>query len=315
MCGLFGFSNYSGSEVFGLSALTKSLSEYSAVRGTDATGIAFCNSGSINIIKEAKPAYKLDLKHPGNIKALIGHTRHSTHGSEKKNFNNHPFSGNVQNTKFALAHNGILTNDTVLREQLRLPKTKIETDSYIAVQLIEQKKELSFDSLKYTAESVEGSFSFSVLDDKNNIYLVKGDSPLSIIHFTKARLYVYASTDHILYKALIDTPLFSDIRKREFETISIETGEIVKIAPNGRIDRNEFRYRYFQKPSLWGYGCYCHDMWYDEVYAESTDLDEAYINDLKTFAAYQGFEPEIVDNLLHDGFSIDEIEEYIYESE
>lgn len=116
------------------------------------------------------------------IKALIGHTRHSTQGSEKKNFNNHPFSGKCRNAHFALAHNGALTNDKELRKKYKLPKSKIETDSYIAVQLIEQKKTLDNESIKYMAETVEGSFSFSMLDDKNNVWLVKGDSPLSIIH-------------------------------------------------------------------------------------------------------------------------------------
>lgn len=39
-----------------------------------------------------------------------------------------------------------------------LPNTQIETDSYIAVQLLEQQGKLNFDSLKSMAESVQGSF-------------------------------------------------------------------------------------------------------------------------------------------------------------
>ena len=52
----------------------------------------------------------------------------------------------------------------LLRKRLPLPFTKIETDSYVAVQLLEQKKTLDFASLKYMAEQVEGSFTFTVLD-------------------------------------------------------------------------------------------------------------------------------------------------------
>ena len=52
MCGLFGFSDYSGQSTKGLSDLTNSLAEQSAVRGIDATGIAFSKAGSINICKE-----------------------------------------------------------------------------------------------------------------------------------------------------------------------------------------------------------------------------------------------------------------------
>ena len=36
--------------------------------------------------------------------------------------------------------------------------TSVETDSYVAVQLLEKNKTLDFDSLKSMAEAVEGSF-------------------------------------------------------------------------------------------------------------------------------------------------------------
>ena len=209
MCGLFGFSKYGNEKFDDLSGLTNSLAEQSAARGTDATGIAFCRAGNINILKDSKSAYKMTLKHADDIRAVIGHTRHSTQGSQKRRYNNHPFCGRVRNAKFALAHNGVLLNDVSLRKSLKLPKTKIETDSYIAVQLIESKKLLDADSLKYMAETVDGSFSFSVLDDKNNIYLVKGDSPRCILHFPKQHMYVFASTEEILFKSLVDSKLFS----------------------------------------------------------------------------------------------------------
>ena len=170
-------TNYSNS----LAAPRKTYAIESSIRGTDATGIAYNFRGHINIIKDSKPARKIDFKHNDNITALIGHTRHSTQGSEKKNCNNHPFYGKCKNTKFALAHNGVLINDMDLRYRYNLRKTKIETDSYIAVQLLEHKKILDFDSLKFMAEAVEGSFSFSILDSENNIWLVKGDSPLKIL--------------------------------------------------------------------------------------------------------------------------------------
>lgn len=155
-----------------------------------------------------KTVSELNFKHPEDIVALIGHTRHSTQGSEKKNYNNHPFFGRMQGCNFALAHNGVLWNNDDLKKELLLPQTKIETDSFVAVQLLELRKKLNFESLRFMAETVKGSFSFSILDSKNNIYLVKGDSPLSVLHFPKLKLYVYASTDEILYKALIDSPIF-----------------------------------------------------------------------------------------------------------
>ena len=135
----------------------------------------------------------------------MGHTRMTTQGKASRNRNNHPFLGNAAGEMFALAHNGILYNDQLLRRTNRLPKTKIETDSYIAVQLIEQKKVLDFSSLKYMAEQVEGTFTFTVLDKKENLYFVKGDNPLCLYHYPRHGVYLYASTEAILTSAL--TPI------------------------------------------------------------------------------------------------------------
>jgi len=230
MCGLYGFSRYGKEEIKGLSNLTNALARESAIRGTDATGIAFNNNGGLKIVKDSKSAYKMDFKHPDNIVACTGHGRHSTQGSEKKNYNNHPFKGSYKGFNFALCHNGVLSNDKSLRKELHLPNTKIETDSYIAVQLLESQPQLNFESIKYMAEKTEGSFTYTILDQKNNLYLVKGDSPLSILHFPKQKIYVYASTDEILYRALIDSPLFSALKKGEFEMVEISEGDILKIA-------------------------------------------------------------------------------------
>ena len=304
MCGLYGFVNYSGNKIKNLSDLTNALAEQSAVRGTDATGIAFCGNTGVKVVKESKPAYKIELKHSDEIRSLIGHTRHSTQGSEKRNYNNHPFWGKCKNTKFALAHNGVLSNDTELRKKFSLPKTKIETDSYIAVQLIENRKYLDFDSIKYMAERTEGSFSYSILDDKNNVWLVKGDSPLSILHFPKLKIYVYASTDEILYKALIEYRLLFDVLKKgEFETVDISDGEILKIRADGKTERSKFEYSCYFGMNWWDYGTYS----YNPKYANND-----YIEDLKSIAVHFGYTPDDIDVLVSNGFTPEEIEDYIY---
>ncbi len=311
MCGLFGFSTYADQPQKGLCELTNSLAEQSAVRGIDATGIAFCKGGSINICKEPKSAYAIDFKHPEETSAMIGHTRHSTQGDEKKNFNNHPFYGKAKGVRFALAHNGVLMNDEDLRESLHLSKTKIETDSFIAVQLIESKKVLNIDSIKYMAEQVRGSFSFSILDDRKNIYLVKGDSPLSILHFPKQKLYVYASTEPILYKALVDTKLFEALKIGDYEEIPIQEGDILKICPDGKIERHNFHYSYYKSRGWWEYGGWDSYGFFNNHTTE--DTRDAYIDALKSIAAYQGVSIGVVDELLKEGFTPEEVEEYIYE--
>ncbi len=301
MCGLFGYSYYGVRQPKKISELTKSLAEQSASRGTDATGISYIRNREVIIAKQPKSAYRIKFNHPEDVAVLTGHTRHSTQGSEKKNYNNHPFYGKCGNTKFAFAHNGVLMNDEVLNMRYNFPNTKIETDSYVGVKLLETKKHLNFDSIKFMAEEIEGSFSFSILDNDNNIYLVKGDSPLSIIHFPEEKIYVYASTDEILYKALIDTPLFDSLREKKYEIIEMEEGQILKICSNGKLKYGKFKFNQHYGRRWYEYG------YFDFGYKESD-----YISDLKTVAAYQGYSPDDVDELLHNGFSLEEIEDYIY---
>ena len=84
---------------------------------------------------------------PAAPSIIMGHTRMATQGSELVNINNHPFPGITGQERFSLAHNGVLTNDKVLRKKFKLPTTKVETDSYVAVQLLEQYGQVNFDFL------------------------------------------------------------------------------------------------------------------------------------------------------------------------
>ena len=303
MCGLYGFLSF-GQPIKSLSAVTNALAQESAVRGTDAVGIAINKNGKVYICKEGKSAYSVSFKHNDGVRALIGHTRHSTQGSEKHNYNNHPFQGMAGKTQFALAHNGVLGNDDILRETYNLKNTKIETDSYIAVQLIEHKGELSMESLKFMAEEIAGSFSFSILDNEDNIYLVKGDSPLSILYFPEYKLYVYASTEEILWKALITTFLFEDVKANKYEEIPIKEGEILKICNNGKIERGAFNYT--------DYACFGIYDWCRFGDDKESDVQAEYIEMLREMADYNGYGRDTVDDLLEEGFTIGEIEEYIY---
>lgn len=295
MCCLFGFYHYGGGKIDKLSRLTNLLAENATVRGTDAAGIACNDRGKLIIHKEAKAAYNIDFKHPESVVCVTGHTRHATQGDKKKNYNNHPFAGACKNLKFALSHNGVLINDADLKKQYHLPKTKIETDSYVAVQLLEKKKQLNVDSVKFMAENISGSFAFSILDSSDTLWLIRGDSPLSLVHLPKYRLYVYASTDEILYKSLVDTKLFNEIKTGSFEEITVRSGDILRILPNGKFLTDTFSYTDYSDFHWWDYS-----------------LKDDYIEDLKSVAAYQGYSPEVVDTLLAEGFMPEEIEDYIY---
>ena len=295
MCCLFGFYHCGGGKIDGLPRLTNLLAENATVRGTDAAGIAYNDRDKLIIHKEAKAAYNIDFKHPESVVCVTGHTRHATQGDKKKNYNNHPFAGACKNLKFALSHNGVLINDADLKKQYHLPKTKIETDSYVAAQLLEKKKQLNVDSVKFMAESISGSFAFSILDSSDTLWLIRGDSPLSLVHLPNYRLYIYASTDEILYKSLVDTKLFNEIKTGSFEEITVRPGDILRILPNGKILTDTFSYTDYSNFHWWDYS-----------------LKDDYIEDLKSVAAYQGLSPEVVDALLDEGFLPEEIEDYIY---
>lgn len=138
MCCLFGLIDTRSS----LSARKKSrmisvLATACEARGTDATGIACSSGGKLRIYKRPIPAHWMQFRIPADAEVMMGHTRVAAQGSAFKNCNNHPFYGVTREGKFAFAHNGVLYNDQLLRRELHLPPTKIETDSFIGVQLIE----------------------------------------------------------------------------------------------------------------------------------------------------------------------------------
>ena len=232
----------------------------------------------------------------------MGHTRMTTQGSAKRNGNNHPFTGTAGGTAFALAHNGVLYNDKSLRKQRDLPGTDIETDSYVAVQLIEKEGALSPDSLKHMAELVEGSFVFTVLEQRNTLHFVKGDNPLCILHFLRWKLYVYASTEEILKRALGRTRLAAERSVRA----PVEEGEIVSITERGTLCRDRFEPR-DRWSSPWARG------WHVPSSCPPAGKPERwYIQQLKGVAASFGYAPEQIDALLREGWSTDEIEDTLY---
>ncbi|MCL2199089.1 MAG: hypothetical protein FWB80_09215 [Defluviitaleaceae bacterium] len=287
MCCLFGLLDYKG--VFSSKDKNIILSVLSAeceARGIDATGIAYNTYGRLCLYKRPLPAHKLNIHVPDTARFIMGHTRMTTQGSEKRNINNHPFKGGVKSTNFALAHNGILNNDIYLRKKESLPHTKIQTDSYVAVQLLEKQNALNFKSLKYMAEKVEGIFTFTVLDDRDNLYVVRGGNPFALYHFSEWGFYLYASTDEILTKALS----MLGIRDLQRESILLSYGDILKINRNGKMHRG-----YFDGDSF-------------NDYLPFRENCNSYTKALKSVAFYYGYLPDDIDNLLADGFSCEEIE-------
>ncbi|WP_456113176.1 class II glutamine amidotransferase [Ruminococcus sp.] len=300
MCALFGWLDYKGivSDKL-LKKLTQALANAAEERGTDASGIAYVKSGKVTIYKRPKPAHKIRFNAPNGTRAIMGHTRMTTQGNEKFNYNNHPFYGHAD-VNFAFAHNGVLYNDKELKIEKHLPQTQIETDSYVAVQLLEQQGKLDFDSLKSMAELVQGSFCFTALDENNTLYIVKGSNPMCLLHFAELGLYVYASTESILKKALQKTSFHKD----PFEVLNLEEGTILKIDRYGFLSGSTFEVQENFRFGKWA-------DWYDELEEEYYTQQEELL--LEMCNCY-GVTEEDVLLLLDYGYSADEIEEMLCDS-
>lgn len=249
MCGLFGVVNYGNAKEETVIGLVKSLGKMSESRGTDASGIAFYDkkTGALRVEKSAKAFSKFKTKKFdfGSSPFVMGHTRATTQGNANKNSNNHPFLNKYKS--FAMAHNGIISNDEELKHEFNL-KYDIETDSYIFNAVLDHLHDgvVTFDSIQDTIERIDGMYNFTILDKHQNLWIAKHNNPLYVLRINDLGLIVYASTEEILFDALheyfdltkylitrVGTTPFAD----ELPTVS---GDILKIDSKGNITGKKF---------------------------------------------------------------------------
>lgn len=249
MCGLYGVIASKG--LVGIESLVYELGCAAAVRGTDATGIAYLLDGKLEIEKASKSAYNFRVALPKGTRCVLGHTRRTTQGSAKHNYNNHPFRGLAGHQHFALAHNGVIYNEKDIRSLYQLEDPKIETDSYIAVQLLEHLGQVNFETLKEMAEVLEGMFTITIMETDGTLWIVRNDNPITVVNIEGS--IIYASTPEILMGALAkwDSDLLLDVLTGEgalATNIKVNEGEIVKIK-DGKVSRKSFevipRYSYY----------------------------------------------------------------------
>lgn len=297
MCALFGWLDYKHiipHKV--LKKLTQALANAAEERGTDAAGISYIRDGKVVIFKRPKPAHKVRFNAPEDTTAVMGHTRLTTQGNQKFNFNNHPFHGHADK-EFAFAHNGVLYNDEELRKTKNLPATHIQTDSYIAVQLIERQGKLNFDSLKSMAEDVQGNFTFTVLDEENSLYIIKGSNPMCLLHFKQLGIYIYASTESIMKNALKKV----ELQSLPCNKIEIVHGDIIKIDSKGFISRSEFENKEDSRYASW---LRYYDDFEDDDYTRHEQL-------LLEMCNCYGVNEEDAILLLDYGYTAEEIEDML----
>ncbi len=180
MCGIVG---YAGEEE-AVRVLLKGLKnlEY---RGYDSSGVAIADGTHLFLEKKAGRIENLERAiDPNAAKGTcgIGHTRWATHGAATDE-NAHPFFSRY--AKFAVVHNGIITNYLALARFLgeRGVFLTSDTDSEVVAHLIDYY--YTGDVLSATLRAVKdlnGSFALGVVSvyEKDVVYGVRKDSPLVI---------------------------------------------------------------------------------------------------------------------------------------
>ena len=269
------------------------------IRGTDATGLAWVEKSRIGIRKAPCAARRFAFRFPGEAKVLMGHTRMTTQGSARRNQNNHPFAGKAGDSRFALAHNGVLHNDDTLRRTRKLPNTRIETDSYVAVQLIERQKEVSPHSLRRMAEVLEGHFTFTVLDQKKTMYFVRGDNPLTIWWCPDMGVYLYASTKEILERAVKAL----GIRWWRKEVIEPDQGTILAIDREGQ--RSVSRFDDSNLIASW--------QWYSPLWRSINRQEDEYLSMVMDMGEQLGISRQELGLLSRAGYSAWDMEDLLYD--
>lgn len=322
MCCLFGIVDYKHKLTYRQKdIILKTLSVACEVRGKDATGIAYNRNGKLEIHKKPLPAHKFKYKIPNGTDVIMGHTRLTTQGSEKLNWNNHPFEGRCINTNFALAHNGIISNDIMLRKKFNIPKTNIETDSFVAVQIIEKEGTFNINAIRKMAESVEGSFCFTLLDSSNCLYIVKGDNPIAVFNFESMGFYIYASTEEILKNVLKTLSLTKSLNKiGRYKKIDIKMGDILVIHQNGETEMDSFDISsllMFEYPYCayynWGFSTKLSSDKIRKKHIKNENMCISYLEELINYAGNIGISEDEIMFMYENGFDEEEIENMLYD--
>ena len=178
-----------------------------------------------------------------------------------------------------------------------LPLTSVETDSYVAVQLLEQQKPSTLTACKPWLKRSRALFVFTVLDKDNSIWFVIGDNPLCMMFYDG--FIIYASTQEILCKSIKKLRL-----KAPTDILEPKEGEILKIDRTGRITTGAFAPRTSYEHWWRRYSPYYRDCCID------TPVN---YDDLFSVAKAFGVSADEVQALLDYGCSEEEIEEMLYD--
>lgn len=205
------------------------------MRGTDASGFAFATrDGRTGMFKDAVTGSQLSLKElPRDADTVIAHTRFSTLGDPKYNWNNHPVeepSGRIR-----LTHNGHISNHSEVREIL--PESTFNKLATVDTSVLPAM--LAAQGVDGFAQ-IAGDAAAGWLDTEtgNTLHLARmSHSPIAIARLTDGSV-VYASTERILARALIRSNLTWVGQMYPDHFAEFEDGQYVQIT-DGIISQQE----------------------------------------------------------------------------
>ena len=89
--------------------------------------------------------------------------------------------------------------------------------------------------------------------------------------------------------------------------IKADCGEILKISPAGSVTRAEFDTSsfWYSWPMRYGvYSCFSH--------SRKASPEQEHLDEVKSVAASFGYTPENIDAFLEQGFTLDDVEDFLY---
>jgi len=247
MCGIFGVSGVPDAAritFHGLYALQHRGQESAGIASVDGAGIARLHRGMGLVSETFSEAALSSLA--GDV--AVGHTRYSTMGSTII-ANAQPCFANTRVGPLTLAHNGNLTNATVLKAKL-VEKGAIftsSTDSEVIVHLIAHSTASTIElQIRDALEHLEGAYSLIITVGRSMFAVVdgRGFRPLAIGRLADG--IVAASETCAL--DLVGATLERELMPGEF--IRIDDGRITNLAPLGSrpVSRCVFELVYFARP-------------------------------------------------------------------
>src|SRR5579872_2192478 len=182
MCGIVGYIGTKNCAPLIINSLKRL--EY---RGYDSAGIAVIAHDALQVRKKAGKVSELEkiLEAKPLVGTIgIGHTRWATHGAPT-DINAHPHCD--QDNIFALNHNGIIENYSVIKQRLlKVGRTfRTETDTEVLVQLIAAMYQRVHDfetAVRLALKEVEGTYGIAVLCAKepDKLIVARKGSPLVV---------------------------------------------------------------------------------------------------------------------------------------